>query len=98
MGRQTNDGHFEEFAGRILSAPVFVLGLKVFYQSPSQGWISFGWDGPLRVEGSVVQLYDYPRYDNPYCYAPFESDTYLIEKGEQSLFLDFLTGERHIAE
>ncbi len=98
MGRQATDGPFEDFTGRILSAPVYVLGLKVFYQSPSQGWISFGWDGPFRVEGAIVELHDYPRYDNPYCNAPFESDTYLIEKEDLSLFLDFLAGERHIVE
>ncbi len=42
------------------------------------GTVSFGWERPLTVNGETVSLKGDYRYDNPYCQAPFGSDTIII--------------------
>jgi len=66
----------------------------VSYHSPSQGLIEFGWHGPLTRNGEVVDLHDYPRYDNPYCTAPFPPRTIEIRADGSFLRLDFEKGLR----
>ena len=54
-------------------------------QSPAQGKLRFGWRGPLRQEGRVIPLRDYPRYDNPYVQTEFPADRVAIRHNDQAL-------------
>ena len=59
------------------------------YHSPTQGILQFGWSTPLYQNENFVSLKNYPRYENPYCNTPFESDTIHIQHNSSSLELNF---------
>ncbi|NLD42254.1 MAG: hypothetical protein GX657_02040, partial [Chloroflexi bacterium] len=46
------------------------------------------WEGDLRVDGQIIRLGDYPRFDNPYCQAPFGTKRYTITYGDASHVID----------
>lgn len=97
LGRAADDGSFEEFMARVLSAEVRVSGLRVSYASPSRGLIEFGWEGPFLAGGREVPLRRDFRYDNPYVRAPRFSRRLDIECGGSSLVLDFENQRRIIS-
>lgn len=97
LGRRAVDGTFDEFVARVSGAPLRVRGLDVSYHAPGIGEVSFGWKGPLRVNGVDVPLRGYPRWDNPYCRAEFGSRRYTIEHGDKRLSLDFEAGLREVS-
>jgi hypothetical protein len=68
----------------------------VVYQSPSQGEIAFGWEGPLRVRGEEVPITGYPRYDNPWAGVAFEDrDLFVFDPDSRNgLAHNFATGRR----
>jgi hypothetical protein len=76
LGSSDEYADYDAFKAAILAAPltVDVNGLSVDYQSPSQGHLVMGWEGPLTQDGEPVDVSDYPRYDNPYGSAPFRDD------------------------
>lgn len=94
MGRRATDGDFEAFVDRILGARISVTGLRVSYESPSQGRLSFGWTGPLRQNGAVVTLDNYPRYENPYAQASFPCDQAVFRCNGHWLELDWTDTRR----
>ena len=94
MGRRAVDGGFDRFVDRICRAPVHTDGLRVRYDSPSQGRLEFAWHGRLRQDGEVVPLADYPRYGNPYGQAPFPGDDIQLEHNGEWLHLNWRTLER----
>ncbi len=96
LGRQAVDGPFEDFANRISQSQIAYGDLQVVYHSPSRGRLEFGWQGPLRQDGQIVTLSDYPRYDNPYLQAEFGTNWYDIRLAGQQMVLDFETGEREM--
>lgn len=88
LGRKAADGEFQAFVEKICAAPLLVRGLSLRYQSPSQGLLEFGWEGPLLQDGRPVELYDYPRYDNPYCQAPFDPTQIRIHRDGSELVIE----------
>ena len=93
LGRRADDGDFDTFIGRICRAAVRYDGLRVTYDSPSQGRLEFGWHGPLRCGGQVVPLHGYPRYDNPYVHADFPAQRVSVSAGGCSIELDWRWNE-----
>jgi hypothetical protein len=89
IGREAVDGSFEEFISAVAASPVKVRGLQVEYQAPGAGLVKFGWEGPLTVDGQVVPLRDYPRFDNPYARLEFGEKVYRISFEGEELVLDF---------
>jgi hypothetical protein len=89
MGRKAEDGGFAEFVEKVSAAEIVFGGLNVWYQSPGNGLVRFGWEGPLSVEGVEIQLHDYPRYDNPYVRAEFDPREIRISAGDDELKLDW---------
>lgn len=85
---------FARFREAVAAAKVSCNGLDVRYQSPSLGEVSFGWEGPLRIDGQPVALGDYKRFDNPYCQSDFTAPLVHIVRGQEELRLDFQQGER----
>lgn len=85
LGRRATDGPFDQFVDRIAAAPVEAADLQVSYESPSQGRLEFGWEGPLTRQGQPIPLRDYPRYDNPFVRSPFPAETVEISHGDDRL-------------
>lgn len=71
MGSKAQNGSFEAFVNNFEKADLNGNSFKCAYHSPSQGTITFGWDEPLTVNGEIVAIKNYKRYDNPYCQAEF---------------------------
>ncbi len=94
LGRHAVDGDFNRFIERISSAHLHTDGLRVSYDSPSQGRLEFSWRGDLRQDGRVVPLNDYPRYENPYCNAPFPGDDIRLQHNGEWLHLNWRTLKR----
>lgn len=94
LGRRDADGLFEEFIDRIAATPLTFDGETVFYQSPSQGALEFGWKGPLRHRGGVVPMRGFPRYESPYASASFPLERLRVECGSEWLVLDWAKAER----
>ena len=89
LGSEQQWKRFSNFVTAVTGQPVEVEGLNVKYNSPSQGVISYGWKEPLTVQGKVIPLRDYKRFDNPYCQAEFASEVIKITKDRKELILDF---------
>jgi hypothetical protein len=95
MGREKVDGPFKEWCKRIAAAPLDATTTSVKYKAPGLGQVSFGWEGPLKVDGREIPLGDYARFDNPYCKAPWGgTGRYEIAHAGHRLVLDFARGER----
>ncbi len=88
-GREEVDGSFDSFVQTVSSARLEVKGLQVKYEVPGTGRIFFGWEGPLTLDGQEISLRDYPRWENPYCQAEFNSRQYVITHNGMKLELDF---------
>ena len=93
LGSKTQNGSFEAFCARFEQAKIVGNTLGFVYNSPSQGEMKFGWTGPLTVNGEKIALGDYPRYDNPYCQAEFNSRVLDIQCGDRRVILDAENGK-----
>lgn len=89
VGGASTHGSFERFASGIAAAEIGRRGLHVRYRSPSCGLLTFGWRGPLRVDGRRAVLRGYPRYGNPYATAAFPAETVELRCGGAWLTLDW---------
>ncbi len=94
LGCRDANGEFTDFVEAICMARLSFGRLRVDYDSPSQGRLSFGWRGPLRQDGVPVPLDDYPRYDNVYTEAPFPASEIVIRHGDHSLQLNWQAAKR----
>ncbi|MDR1569717.1 MAG: hypothetical protein LBS72_04430 [Oscillospiraceae bacterium] len=88
LGSKAQSGGFREFTGRFNGAALKGDTLRFTYSSPSQGDMSFGWNGDLTVCGEAVPIHGYKRYENPFCTAEFNSDRLEINCDGQSVILD----------
>lgn len=89
LGRKADDGSFEEFIESIASAGLAFSGMDVEFQSPGNGLVRFGWEGPLSVDGVEIPLHDYPRYDNPFVHAEFDPTKIHISAGGHETTLEW---------
>jgi hypothetical protein len=89
LGAQAEWGDFDRFVQALTQAHVQCEGQQVHYASPTQGRVSFGWEGPFEVAGRAVPLHDYARFDNPYCQCAFAAPRVEIQRRDQELVLDF---------
>jgi hypothetical protein len=85
MGRQADWGSFAAFVDAITSSRVDHDALDVRYASSSLGEVTFGWEGPLRIEGQEMSLRSPMRYDNPYCQVAFDATAWTVRRGEDLL-------------
>jgi hypothetical protein len=96
MGREVVDGSFETFIRTILNSKLILNGLNVEFLSPGNGVVTFGWDAPFTLDNKIVQVDDYPRYDNPYVQAEFHPNEIHIQAHGKELYLNWETGVRRI--
>lgn len=95
VGDATRSGTFEEFTAALVAAtPEVDDALSVRFDSPSEGLMEWGPEGPLTVAGEEVVLHQDRRYDNPWAQAPFRAGVIEISDGDVSLRLDFDTWSR----
>ncbi len=94
LGREADDGPFAQFIETVGSAELTFNGQNVEYQAPGIGQVRFGWDGPLTMDREVINVENYPRYDNPYVQAEFDPNEIHIKANERELYLNWKTGER----
>jgi hypothetical protein len=99
LGSASEYGSFDSFKAAITSAPLAAdaSALTVDYQSPSQGRLLMGWDGPVTRDGTTVEVDGFLRYDNPYVSAEFPGGTMTFEHAGESLTLDFEGRTRRVS-
>lgn len=96
MGRKAVDSSFEDFMRTILDAELLMSGMNVEFHSPGNGVVKFGWEGALTVDGEIINVDDYPRYENPYVQAEFDPTEIHIQANGKALYLNWETIERRI--
>jgi hypothetical protein len=104
VGDSSQFRNFAAFRAAVLAHPVQVAarpavgalagGFDVSYESPTEGAVSFGTTGPLRVKGADVALDTGKRYDNPWALANFGAAAITIADTAGALKLDFAHGTR----
>ena len=105
VGDAAHDKSFGKFQAARRAAPITVENTGadptrhvVTYASPAEGTLTFdvahGSPGQLTVDGAAQPIRDYPRFDNPWVQADFESRRFAIKDGDTSLVLDFDRGTR----
>ena len=93
LGRTKTDGDFRAWRERIASAPVVASDTTVKYRAPGLGQVSFGWQGPLRINGRSIPLSGYARFDNPYTRTAYGQDRFVISTAGHRLVIDFKKNE-----
>ena len=104
VGDASQFPNFAAFRAAVLAHPVQVAprpangglpgGFDVSYESPTEGAVSFGTTGSLRVKGATVALDTGKRYDNPWALANFGASAITIADTAGKLKLDFARGTR----
>jgi hypothetical protein len=94
LGSRARDASFARFVDRVASAHVAYGRRSVVYDSPSQGRLELGWQGPLLRAGRPVSRRGFQRYASPWLHAPFPSDEVELEAGGRSLRLRWSGPER----
>jgi hypothetical protein len=92
-GRAALDGSFEEFQRAVLALDVQFDGLSARCATLRGETLSFGWQGPLLLNGREQPIAGFKHYDNLYCLADLGSSEMDIRFGDQLLRLDFSLGE-----
>ncbi len=89
MGQAGQWPDFAAFVKAVTGAALHVDGLQVEYESPSQGLVTFDWEGEFTVAGQPVALHASQRFENPYCRSEFLAKTVEICRGEEKVVLEF---------
>ena len=89
MGNKSEFDSFQGFIDAISSSEISGKSFGIEYHSPSQGKMEFTWEEPLKKEGEVIPLGNYPRYWNKYIKTSFPADNIFIECNDHSLILEF---------
>lgn len=105
VGEAGTDGSFADFQAALTATTPEVAvrpvrddglpgGFDVVFDSPTEGVMTLGQDGPFSVGGDEVPLRHERRYDNPWAQVDFQSDVYEISDDEGGLVLDFTDATR----
>jgi hypothetical protein len=89
MGRTALDGTFEEFQEKVLALDLAVEGLKVQLTTLRGETVTFGWEGPLAVNGEVYPLSGFKHYENPYSVTDLNAEQMDIQYGDLLMRLAF---------
>lgn len=94
LGSREESGDFAQFCMRLTNAELQFEGLRVAFESPSQGLLEFGWETPFQRKGREVEVRDYPRYGNRYVKADFPAERIVAKLDGMRLELDWASAER----
>jgi hypothetical protein len=89
MGRRAVDGSFDEWKAKVAALPVAYEDLGVRFTTHRDDHLSFGWEGPLLLNGEEQPLSGFPHYDSPYCVADLPATQMDIQYGEYIMRLHF---------
>jgi hypothetical protein len=81
MGCTQAHENFAAFVAQICQARMEGGIEHLRYHSPSTGVLETGWDRSLFVDGEEIVISGYPRFANPFCHAPFDSEVVSIHAG-----------------
>jgi hypothetical protein len=95
MGDRTNHGSFADFAEALFSAEIHIAD-DVRYDSPFRGLYQVGWSGDFTVDGEMIDLGPYKRFDSMFSQQEFNTKTTEIEFDGQRLVLDFARAQRMV--
>jgi hypothetical protein len=85
-GRRADWGEFAQFIDAVCKTHPERDGEQVVYASPSVGTIRMGWQGPVQLNGTVVDL-NYPLLDGPYGYSEYGSGLMTMRFEEKEVTL-----------
>jgi hypothetical protein len=89
MGREETDGSFADFQKAVLGLDMDLRELGVSCTTLRGQSFSFGWEGPLNVDGGEQPLSGFKHYDNPYCVAEMGAPQMDVQFGEYIVRLHF---------
>jgi hypothetical protein len=89
MGRAASDGSFAQFRQAVLDLELDLHHQGVHGPTLRGDVLSFGWTGPLEVNGETQPLSGFRHYDSPYCSADYPASQMDIQYGEYLLRLHF---------
>jgi hypothetical protein len=89
MGREATDGSFAAFREKIQGLQMAWQELGVQCETLRSETLSFGWTGPLRVDGVEQSLAGQKHYDGPHCTAEWPAAQMDIQYGEYTVRLRF---------
>ncbi len=89
LGEPATHGTFAQFVDSVSQSRTEGDTFHFSYDSPSLGHMETGWNEPFTVNGEVVPVRGYKRYDNPYCQAEYDTMRYDIHAGGEKLTIDF---------
>ncbi len=89
LGRAAEDGDFEAFQEKILALDVQLEGLEITCETLRGETLTFGWTGPLHIDGEEQPITGFKHYENPYCVADLPASKMDIHVGEYVMRLDF---------
>lgn len=92
MGRQETDGTFQEFQDAVRSLHVDLREQDVSCTTLRGDTLSFGWEGPLLVNGEKQPLSGFKHFENPYCVTEVGAPQMDIGYGETVMRLHFEGG------
>ena len=87
--RASSDGSFGQFQEAVLGLNVDFEGPAVRCTTLRGETLSFGWEGPLMVDGREQPITGFKHYDNPYCTVEWPASQMKIQIDNESLVLDF---------
>jgi hypothetical protein len=88
MGRIPTDGDLGEFRRKVLALDVEWKELGVRCRTLRGESLSFGWEGPLMVNGQEQAITGFKHYDNPYCVVESPVAQMEVRSDEYALRLD----------
>jgi hypothetical protein len=89
MGRSETDGSFEEFKKEVLAMDLEWQELAVRCKTLRGEHLSFGWEGPLLVNGKEQSLHGFKHYDSPYAVADLPASQMDISLKDTVMRLNF---------
>ena len=90
LGRRAEDGDFAEFQSKILALETDFTQLTVQFATLRAETLSFGWTGPLRVNGKEEAITGFSQLENPYCTVDLGASQMELVHGEDALRLHFV--------
>jgi hypothetical protein len=89
MGRAALDGSFDAFQEKVGALDIALEDLSARFTTLRGDSLTFGWEGPLLLNGEEQQLSGFNHYENPYCEADWPVSQMRIRFGDQAMELDF---------
>ncbi len=92
VGRTAEDGDFAAFCAKVRHHAPQPKGIGVRWATPANEQITFGWEGPMLVDGTPQDWSDFPHYENAYTNTRLGDEKMIIQHAGQEIILDLKHG------